>query len=151
MATSRCVSRATVAGFHQIPSLPCPAAATAPPVAMARAPTGRLRNTAPSPWATAGRAMPAPASARPTAASAQCRLHEAAERSERRRLIDEHDGNSVADREGELAGRADQTLLVRLELETPLAARTDEELQQVGRHGHGRSSWARRYPKRSMM
>src|SRR5688500_5274340 len=101
-------------GFHQIPSLPGVAATIAWPMPTACAPVGSSRNNAAS--------LPCP-EAGAAASASETRL-------ERSSLIDQHNGNIVADRIAKLALLADQRLLRLSILQLALALRADENLQQ---------------------
>src|ERR1051326_439781 len=56
-------------------------------------------------------------------------------------LVDEHDGNVVLDPVAELAGLADEPVLLRGELEIALALRARENLEQLLADAHAVSSW----------
>src|SRR5688500_3917045 len=102
------------------------------PIPTARAPTGRRRKRAPSvsmpDCATTGCGA-----AIATAAASAAIL-------KRRRLINEHDGNVIADRVPEPARVADELCLRLAVLELTTALRADEDRQQLGRYAHRFSS-----------
>src|SRR5687767_15126189 len=116
MDISRRVAAARAAGFHQRPSDPSRRATTAWPNPTARAPTGRNRNAPPS--------LPSlPCAARAGAWHTKAARISALQRS---RLIDEHDGDIIAERIAEPAVLAIELRLLRMILELALALGADQ-------------------------
>src|SRR5215218_7323928 len=123
-ASSRFSRRASAPGFHHTASLPGRSATTAWPEPTDRAPTGRRRNSAPSSSAPFCADARGAAEARSASAAA-----ERATALQRRRLIDEHDGDVVADGVAQTTRGAHERLLVLAVLELALALRAHQDGQ----------------------
>src|SRR5215208_4761 len=145
MAASRFSRRASPAGFHHTASLPSSSAVTACPIPTARAPTGTRRNSAPSsasePCAAADWTAPHSTAAAATAARSPDAL-------DRRRLIDQHDRDVIANGVAKPARATDEARFALLVFQLALALGADEDRQELGGQRHLALSPGSRKPKR---